>query len=132
MRKRGRHLILILAMFSNCANAQANNLGHPFENPQCLRARTVSCVWISLRFRNSADYWGMSGGIFAEGSDRLYPFLNKLTKTVCLETYEAARKGTVTLTVVPCPGSLSNSNVPSSWCTRSRILISPSPPDFPI
>ena len=71
----------------------------------------------------------MSGGIIVEGSDRLYPFL---TKTVCLETYDAARKGTVTLTVVPCPGSLSNSHVPSSWRTRSRILISPSPPDFPI
>ena len=48
------------------------------------------------------------------------------------ETYEAARKGTVTVTLVPPPGSLSNSNVPFSWSTRSRILITPSPPDFPI
>ena len=39
MRKRGRHLILILAMFSNCANAQANNLGHPFENPAMLESK---------------------------------------------------------------------------------------------
>src|SRR5271157_6178903 len=53
------------------------------------------------------------------------------SKTVCTENYEAARKGTVTLTLAPCPGSLSNSNVPSNWSTRSRILISPSPPDFP-
>ena len=39
MRKRGRHLILILAMFSKCANAQANNLGHPFENPAMLESK---------------------------------------------------------------------------------------------
>jgi len=53
----------------------------------------------------------MSGGIIVEGSDRLYPFL---TKTVCLETYDAARKGTVTLTVVPCPGSLSPNQIGKS------------------
>ena len=47
------------------------------------------------------------------------------------ETYESGRKGTVTFTVVPRPGSLSNANVPSNWSTRSRILISPRPPDFP-
>ena len=48
------------------------------------------------------------------------------------ETYDAARKGTVTVTLVPPPGSLSNLNVPFSCSTRSRILITPSPPDFPI
>ncbi len=53
-------------------------------------------------------------------------------RPVCTESYEAARKGTVTFTLVPCPGSLSNSNVPPSCSTRSRILISPRPPDFPI
>ena len=37
----------------------------------------------------------------------------------------------MTVTVVPRPGSLSNANVPFSWSTRSRILITPSPPDFP-
>ena len=41
-----------------------------------------------------------------------------------------ARKGTAAFTVVPWPGWLSNSNVPSNWSTRSRILISPSPPTF--
>jgi TonB dependent receptor len=34
------------------------------------------------------------------------------------------------LTMVPRPSALSNSNVPFSWKTRSRILITPSPPDF--
>jgi hypothetical protein len=37
--------------------------------------------------------------------------------------YDAGRKGTSAFTVVPRPGTLSNSNVPRSCSTRSRILI---------
>src|SRR5208283_4873915 len=40
------------------------------------------------------------------------------------------RNGTSAFTVVPRPGALSNSNVPRSCSTRSRILITPSPPDL--
>ena len=47
-------------------------------------------------------------------------------------TYGAARKGIVAVTAVPHPGELSHSKVPSSRSTRSRLLIKPRSPDFPI
>jgi hypothetical protein len=46
------------------------------------------------------------------------------------QTHGAGRNGTSAFTVVPRHGLLLNSNVPRSCSTRSRILITPSPPDL--